>query len=166
MVALRHALAILILPFTATVVLPALLLGPDRWRLAASWALASTALGVAFVGLGLALVAGTIALFARVGKGTLAPWDPPRRLVVRGVYRHVRNPMISGVLAILLGEALALRSSALLAWFATFLAANLLYIPGVEEPMMVRRFPGDYEEYRRHVPRWIPRLTPWQSPSR
>ena len=66
----------------------------------------------------------TISLFARVGQGTLAPWDPTQRLVVLGPYRHVRNPMISGVLAILLGEAALLGSPPLLVWFGAFFAVN------------------------------------------
>ena len=73
-------------------------------------------------------------LFARVGKGTLAPWDATQRLVVVGPYRYVRNPMISGVLAILLGETLAFWSAPLLAWFAAVFAVNAIYMPLVEEP--------------------------------
>ena len=74
-------------------------------------------------------MARTIALVHRVGRGTLAPWNPTARLVVLGVYRHVRNPMISGVLCILLGEAALFGSRALLAWFAIFAAVNAIYIP-------------------------------------
>ena len=103
----------------------------------------------------------TITLFATRGRGTLAPWDPPRRLVVNGVYRHVRNPMISGVIAIVLGETamLGLRPMAWLA--AIFIAINATYIPLLEEPILRQRFGDDYDAYRRNVPRWIPRLRPW-----
>jgi protein-S-isoprenylcysteine O-methyltransferase Ste14 len=103
----------------------------------------------------------TITLFASVGRGTLAPWDPTRRLVVRGPYRHVRNPMISGVLSILLGEAALLGSFPLLAWFGVFFAANAIYMPLVEEPGLERRFGDDYRTYKRNVPRWVPRRKPW-----
>jgi len=116
------------------------------------------------IALGLTLVCVTVWHFATVGRGTLAPWDPPRRLVVVGVYRHVRNPMISGVLVILLGEALALRSLGVLAWAVTFLAINMTYIPLLEEPLLLRRFGEDYQAYRRNVPRWVPRAKPWQPP--
>jgi protein-S-isoprenylcysteine O-methyltransferase Ste14 len=96
-----------------------------------------------------------------VGKGTLAPWDPTSRLVVRGPYRHVRNPMISGVLGILLGEAVLLGSVPLLVWFGLVLALNAVYMPLVEEPGLRSRFGEDYETYKANVPRWVPRLRPW-----
>jgi protein-S-isoprenylcysteine O-methyltransferase Ste14 len=111
---------------------------------------------------GLVLWAWTVALFARIGKGTLAPWDPTRRLVVDGPYRHVRNPMISGVISILLGEAALLGSWPLLAWALAFVALNATYIPLAEEPGLVRRFGDDYLRYRENVPRWLPRPSPWE----
>jgi protein-S-isoprenylcysteine O-methyltransferase Ste14 len=118
-------------------------------------------LGVALFLTGLALAAATIRRFATHGEGTLAPWDPPRKLVVAGVYRHVRNPMISGVLGMVAGEGLFLGSTAILEWFAIFAAVNAVYIPLFEEPGLVARFGRDYETYKAQVPRWIPRLTPW-----
>lgn len=108
----------------------------------------------------------TIALFATVGRGSLAPWDAPRRLVVDGVYRHVRNPMISGVAFVLAGETALLGSSSLLTWFLVFLVINGLYIPLVEERGLARRFGSDYLEYKANVPRWVPRHTPWIPPAR
>lgn len=120
-----------------------------------------TVLGVAAVAAGVALVVWTNVLFHRVGKGTLAPWDSPTKLVVRGPYRYVRNPMISGVLAILLGEALALRSVWLLGWFAAFWLVCMVSFLVWEEPDLARRFGEEYETYRRNVPRWIPRRRPW-----
>lgn len=101
-------------------------------------------------------------LFATVGHGTLAPWNPPQRLVVRGVYRHVRNPMMLGVFCILLGEAIFFGSVWLLGWFGTFVAMVLIVIPLVEEPGLAKRFDDDYVRYKQNVPRWIPRLTPWK----
>jgi protein-S-isoprenylcysteine O-methyltransferase Ste14 len=103
-----------------------------------------------------------IRLFATVGKGTLAPWEPPQRPVVRGLYRHVRNPMISGVLFVLLGESVLTASMPLFRWFLIFVVINAIYIPLLEEPMLVNRFGDDYMTYKRNVPRWIPRLTPWE----
>jgi protein-S-isoprenylcysteine O-methyltransferase Ste14 len=155
----RHLLAIGLLPVTVTVVVPALVL----WRSGAdvaAWPLA--VLGVTLIALGLALVAWTVALFATVGRGTLAPWDPTSRLVVRGPYRHVRNPMISGVLAILLGEAALFGSVPLLVWFAAAFAVNAVYFPLVEEPGLRRRFGEEYDAYSANVPRWLPRLRPWE----
>ena len=108
--------------------------------------------------LGLALIARTVALFVRVGRGTLAPWDPTSKLVVRGPYRYVRNPMITGVLAVLLGEAALFGSLALLAWSAVVFAVNAVYFVHVEEPGLRRRFGAEYEVYAASVPRWIPGL--------
>jgi protein-S-isoprenylcysteine O-methyltransferase Ste14 len=107
------------------------------------------------------LVISTVTLFAKVGRGTLAPWDPTSTLVVQGPYRYVRNPMISGVLFILLGEAACFASLPLLIWFAAVFALNAVYLPLVEERGLRRRFGADYEAYRAKVPRWIPRLRPW-----
>ena len=153
---LRHVLAIILLPGMATLLVPALLVSGDE---VASWPPAL--LGAALIALGLVLMAQTIALFATAGDGTLAPWDPTSRLVVRGPYRRVRNPMISGVVCVLLGEALLFTSTALLAWAALFLAINAIWFPLVEEPGLQRRFGADYEVYRAAVPRWVPRLRPW-----
>lgn len=162
----RHLRAIGLLPVVATIVIPAIILWPDGpvsvgWGPAAPLTILPPLLGGLLVGLGLLLAYRTIALFATVGEGTLAPWDPTRKLVVEGPYRHVRNPMISGVMFILLGEAAALGSWSLLAWFAAFFAVNAVYMPLVEEPGLARRFGDGYELYKRNVPRWLPRLRPW-----
>ena len=151
---LRHGLAIGLLPGVVSVVVPALIADG-----LASWPL--IVLGGLLIALGLGLIVQTVALFATVGQGTLAPWDPTARLVVRGPYRRVRNPMISGVLCVLLGETLLFGSPALLAWFAIVFAVNAVYFPLVEEPGLRRRFGADYEAYRAAVPRWVPRLRPW-----
>jgi protein-S-isoprenylcysteine O-methyltransferase Ste14 len=155
----RQLRAILFLPATVTIVVPVLILWRNGVELA-PWPLA--VVGVALIALGLVLVAWTITLFGRLGNGTLAPWEPTSRLVVAGPYRHVRNPMISGVLAILLGEAALFGSMALVVWFGGVLAVNAVYFPLVEEPGLRRRFGDDYEAYRANVPRWLPRLRPWE----
>ena len=154
----HHVRAVLLLPFTVTVVVPGIVL----WRTGvevSAWPLAVA--GAALISLGLALLAWTLALFARIGRGTLSPWDPTTRLVVAGPYRHVRNPMISGVLAVLLGESSVFASLPLLLWFAAVLAVNAVYFPLVEEPGLRRRFGAEYDRYRANVPRWIPRFRPW-----
>ncbi len=102
-----------------------------------------------------------ISLFVTVGRGTLAPWEPTHKLVVQGVYRHVRNPMISGVLFVLLGESMITASLPLFWWYFFVVVVNAIYIPLSEEPGLVKRFGEDYVNYKRNVPRWIPRLTPW-----
>jgi protein-S-isoprenylcysteine O-methyltransferase Ste14 len=157
----RHLAAVLLLPGVVTVGIPVALVASTGTT--TTWL--GVVVGAALIGVGLALIVRTVALFASEGRGTLAPWDPTSRLVVRGPYRHVRNPMISGVLFVLLGEAAALGSVALLLWFAAVFALNAVYIPLVEEPGLVSRFGAEYQRYRRHVPRWLPRLTPWNEES-
>lgn len=162
----KHVRAVLLLPFTVAVLVPAALVllagGPSPYLALPPYARFSLMIaGGLFVLLGLGLVAITVRLFAREGEGTLAPWDPPQNLVVQGSYRYVRNPMISGVLAILAGEALALGSLSLLVWFLLFFAVNAVYIPLHEERALEERFGREYRTYRAHVPRWIPRHRPW-----
>lgn len=160
---LRHLLAIGTLPFVVAVIVPVYLVrvggGPNvGWNLAPPLYLLPAIVGGVLVGLGVLLVYQTVSLFATIGKGTLAPWDPPRTLVIRGPYRYVRNPMISGVLAILLGEAIFFGSFSVLSWFVLFFAINALIMPLIEEPLLEDRFGGDYVDYKRDVPRWIPKL--------
>jgi protein-S-isoprenylcysteine O-methyltransferase Ste14 len=161
----RHARAIVSLPGVVAAAVPAFhVLAGDvhvGWGLPAALAWLPVAAGALLAAHGLFLIGWTVSLFARVGRGTLAPWDPTSRLVVTGPYRHVRNPMISGVLILLLGEAALLGSLPVLVWFGCVLAVNAVYIPLVEEPGLVRRFGSDYEHYRANVPRWLPRPRPW-----
>lgn len=169
MALLRQIGAIVALPGMVLVVIPGLILWSTRavqigWGLPPLPAWGLGVLGLVFIGGGVALMARTIGLFAARGQGTLAPWDPPRRLVVQGVYRHVRNPMISGVLSVLLGESLLLGSGPLFAWFLIVAGINALYIPLLEEPQLVERFGDDYRQYQVHVPRWLPRRRPWVPP--
>jgi protein-S-isoprenylcysteine O-methyltransferase Ste14 len=153
----RHLAAVLLLPVVVTLVVPALIV----WRSGAGIEPLGLVLAVPLIAVGLLLVVSTVRLFATVGRGTLAPWDPTSRLVAQGPYRHVRNPMISGVLFVLLGEAALFGSPALVLWFGVVLALNAVYLPLVEEPGLQRRFGEEYERYRNHVPRWIPRVRPW-----
>jgi protein-S-isoprenylcysteine O-methyltransferase Ste14 len=165
---LRHLLAILLLPFVVVVIIP-------RWLLRA-WATSDThwpsgtvaasvghIVGIVVFLAGFGLFAWCISLFARVGQGTLAPWDPTRRLVAVGPYRYVRNPMISGVVTMLIGEALLHGSRVIAIWAATFIAINQVYFMLLEEPGLERRFGAAYLEYKSAVPRWIPRATPWKN---
>jgi protein-S-isoprenylcysteine O-methyltransferase Ste14 len=162
---LRHLVAVVVLPFTVAVVIPVWLARRNGVSLAAGTspsAIGLQAVGLVLLTVGVLLFAASLRRFIAEGHGTLAPWDPPRRLVVRGPYRHVRNPMISGVVLVLFGEALLLRSSSHLVWAMTFFGINALYIPLLEEPLLEQRFGADYREYCRNVPRLLPRLRPWR----
>lgn len=162
---MRHALSILILPVTVTVLIPLWI--SRRSDFAAEWPQTTTDVllviaGAAVLLIGLTLFAASLHNFFVRGRGTLAPWDPPRRLVVDGPYRYVRNPMISGVVLILIGTSLVLRSRPHATWALTFFVINAIYIPFLEEPFLEQRFGEDYREYCRHVPRLLPRLRPWR----
>lgn len=169
MSAWRHIRAIALLPGTVAVLVPAVILiagdGPDiAWGLDGVVAAVPVLLGLALIVTGLGFWLWTVRLFARIGKGTLAPWDPTRCLVVEGPYGYVRNPMITAVLAVLLGEAALFGTPTLLIWFAAFFAINYAFFLLYEEPDLERRFGDTYREYRRSVGRWIPRRRPWTPP--
>jgi protein-S-isoprenylcysteine O-methyltransferase Ste14 len=113
-------------------------------------------LGLLCIALGAVLLAACIWEFARSGRGTLSPVDPPKELVVRGLYRYVRNPMYLSVTLIVLGQVLLMRSRPLLVYWAIWFAAVNLFVIGYEEPNLRRRFGESYERYTRSVGRWLP----------
>jgi protein-S-isoprenylcysteine O-methyltransferase Ste14 len=152
----RHIAAVVLLPGVVAVAVPGLLLWRDGLELSRL-----AVIGMPLITVGLVLIAGTIRLFASVGRGTLAPWDATSRLVVSGPYRYVRNPMITGVLLVLLGDAATFRSLPVLLWFGVVFAVNAVYMPLVEEPGLERRFGDEYRTYKAHVPRWLPQARPW-----
>jgi protein-S-isoprenylcysteine O-methyltransferase Ste14 len=105
----------------------------------------------------------TIKMFSKIGKGTLAPWAPTQKLVVMGIYQRTRNPMITGVLIVLLGESIVLSSTAIFLWFLIAAVVNHFYFIRFEEPGLLERFGDAYQVYKDNVPRWIPRRSPWKS---
>ena len=164
---LRHLLAILLLPFVVVVVVPRWFLSTyvdvdTRWISGSVLESVARVTGALVFLAGFSLFAWCVALFARVGEGTLAPWDPTRRLVAVGPYSYLRNPMISGVATMLVGEALFSGSRVLAAWAVTFFLFNHIYFLLSEEPGLERRFGSDYRSYKAAVPRWVPRVTPWK----
>lgn len=115
----------------------------------------AVAAALVLVGAGLGSWCG--ALFMGRGRGTPAPFDPPTRFVAVGPYRWVRNPMYVGGLGLLAGAALWLRSPGVLMLAALAGVAAHLFVVGVEEPALLRRFGASYDAYRRSVRRWMPR---------
>ena len=158
--------AIILLPGTVLVLIPAMIL---LVGFALGWPIhvafpnqAQFWIALIIAGAGFSLSVWTVALFMRFGNGTPAPWEPPQQLVIQGPYRHVRNPMITGVLLVLLAEAIVLGSWPIAAWMLLFFIGNAIYFPLVEERGLERRFGSKYLNYKSHVPRWVPRLRPWK----
>ena len=152
---------ILILPVNVLVFIPAVILylSDYKFELAQGW---RAGLGFGLMSFGLFLAIWTMTLFHKKGKGTAAPWNPPKKLVVAGAYRHVRNPMLSSVFVMQIAIWLLLGAWQLLAFFFVFLAVNMIYFPFVEEKELEKRFGEDYLRYKKNVPRYIPRLTAWK----
>jgi protein-S-isoprenylcysteine O-methyltransferase Ste14 len=158
---LRTALFTLLAPGTVLVLIPGLLLasgvgpslglGPARWVGLPLVVLGVVAIGICFVD------------FVRRGRGTPAPYDPPRELVVAGLYRYVRNPQYVGVFLVSVGEALMTDAAILLGYAALLMVAYNLFVRLYEEPTLARMFGESYARYRESVPRW---LTRWPRPTR
>jgi protein-S-isoprenylcysteine O-methyltransferase Ste14 len=147
------------------VLVPGVIAGLIPWALT-GWQMDDAPLSVRIAGG--ALVAGgagfllhAFARFVIEGIGTPAPVAPTERLVIGGVYRHVRNPMYLAVGATIAGQALLLGQWVLLAYAGVFFATVAAFVVTYEEPTLERRFGSDYELYRRSVPGWLPRLRPW-----
>ena len=97
--------------------------------------------------------------------GTPAPIAPTRNLVVTGLYRHVRNPIYVSVAAVILGQALLFGDWRLFLYGALVFVAFHIFVLAYEEPTVRESYGAEYETYRANVPRWLPRLTPWRTPS-
>jgi protein-S-isoprenylcysteine O-methyltransferase Ste14 len=155
MLAVRSLVFALLLPGTAVVLIP-------RWIVARSGHGANQSPSVQLVGLPAIFIGGSILVwciwdFARKGRGTVAPVDPPTQLVVHGLYRYVRNPMYVGALLAILGQAAFFRSSNLLWYASAFFVWVHLFVVFYEEPALRRRFGSAYEDYCLTVPRWVPK---------
>ena len=148
----RALIAFLILPGTFAGLVPTLVVSSDRWR------------GHGFAWGAVPLVIGAAILFWCVrdfyvaGKGTLAPWDPPKHLVVVGFYRFVRNPMYMGILILLAGWALITGSALLAAYSGLLAVAFHLRAVLYEEPRLKQQFGNPWNTYAASVPRWLPRF--------
>jgi protein-S-isoprenylcysteine O-methyltransferase Ste14 len=157
-VALKTLIFTVLGPGTVAVWIPS-------WLLSSPGSRGSMPLGnFRYAGLAVMLIGGLIYIwcawdFTFAGRGTPAPIDPPKELVVRGLYRRVRNPMYIGVLSAVLGQAIWFESGAMLAYagivFVMFSSFVLLY----EEPVLRRKFGDSYLRYCETVPRWIPRIS-------
>ena len=162
----RWIIPILVLPGTVLFFVPALILWLSKGTPFAASPTPLTSpffwLAILFAIPGTTLAITSGALFFHFGEGTAAPWDPPRNLVIRGPYRYVRNPMITGVIMLLIAESLFFGSWPLAIWATIFAIGNAIYFPRFEEPALIRRHGDPYQIYSQNVPRWIPRIRPWR----
>jgi protein-S-isoprenylcysteine O-methyltransferase Ste14 len=147
----------LILPLSVLILVPRLLLrrdtpGSSEWR----WGWWQW-LGLWVVVNGVGLAAWCVNLFNVEGRGTPLPLDPPKRFVITGPYRYVRNPMMLGAFLILVGEVVIFTSWSLFLYVVVLMVLAYVFVRFWEEPELVHRFGQAYLEYRRQVPRWIPR---------
>jgi protein-S-isoprenylcysteine O-methyltransferase Ste14 len=151
------------------VVAPGVVAGVVPWWLTGwravepPWPWPVRALGALLLLAGVSVLVRAFVSFVIEGAGTPAPVAPPVRLVVGGLYRYVRNPMYVALLAAILGQALLLGRPRLLAWGGAVLAAVYAFVRGYEEPTLRARHGAAYDAYRRAVPGWWPRLTPWSA---
>jgi protein-S-isoprenylcysteine O-methyltransferase Ste14 len=155
MLALRSLFFTLVVPGTVVVLIPYLIASPEGARLQGPWTPLQVVSLVIMV-VGAAILVRCIWDFAAKGRGTLAPIDPPKQLVVQGLFRYVRNPMYLGVLVLLLGQTAFFESLALLRYTGIWFAVVHLVVVLYEEPSLRRRFGAPYERYCRSVHRWLP----------
>jgi protein-S-isoprenylcysteine O-methyltransferase Ste14 len=144
---------LLLAPGVVAGVMPWLLTGWDS----GDWPLPVRALGLVLIVGGVGVLLHAFGRFVVEGLGTPAPVAPTERLVVGGLYRHVRNPMYLAVAATITGQALLLGRPVLLAYAALFMAAVGAFVHLYEEPTLTRRYGEEYTAYRRAVPAWLPR---------
>ncbi|MHA1963257.1 MAG: methyltransferase family protein [Candidatus Thorarchaeota archaeon] len=167
---LRYVKGFILEPFLGIIVVPAIILlffsdYQFAWQWGFPFNLLLTSIGLALTGIGLILVVVTTYLFAKYGHGSAAPWDPPIDLVVHGMYRYVRNPMVLGVLFTVIGEVVLFGSLPLfLLFLALWIGNHILFVRG-EEPELTKKFGDQYTTYLKNVPRWFPRRTPWKPES-
>jgi protein-S-isoprenylcysteine O-methyltransferase Ste14 len=147
--AFRAALAFLALPGLVAFAAPLLWLRPEGEQFV------PLPLGAPLLLVGGGVLGWCVREFFVSGRGTLAPWDPPLRLVRNGLYRYSRNPMYVGVLIITTAWAVGFRSWTLAAYTGFLLAAFHLRVLVHEEPWLERTFGADWTEYRARVPRWL-----------
>lgn len=146
-------------PCVVAGLLPWLIL--DGYRLPLSMSLPYAVIGCILIAVAVLVLLHSFARFALEGVGTPAPVAPTEKLVVGGIYRHVRNPMYVAVLSIIAGQALLFASWAVVLYGVVMGIAMASFVHFYEEPTLVRRYGDEYETYRRAVPGWLPRLTPW-----
>jgi protein-S-isoprenylcysteine O-methyltransferase Ste14 len=149
------------------VVAPGTVVGVVPWsithwelrQLMLGWTIARV-IGILLICLGLVPLVHAFVRFVQAA-GTPMPLAPPRRLVITGFNRYVRNPMYIGLLIILVGQALLFGNASLLAYAAVVWLVSAMFVRWYEEPALTRKFGREYERYQNAVPAWWPQRRPW-----
>lgn len=155
----RALLAFLVLPGAVAFIVPPVLALIDPWRTGVFLP------GALVMLLGMVLLLWCVRDFYVSGKGTLAPWDPPTKLVVVGLYRYMRNPMYVGVITLVVGWSVLLTSPVLMCYALILAGGFHIRVLTHEEPWLESQFGSEWRQYRAQVGRWMPRLTPWSDGS-
>ena len=145
---LRALFAFLLLPFTAAIIIPKVVAVYDPWRGQ------TCTIGIGIISLGTIILLWCIRDFYTFGKGTLAPWNPPKKLVIIGLYRFTRNPMYTGVLLLVLGWGIYYLSPLLILYLCGLAIGFHIRIIKYEEPSLESTFGEDWTNYKTKVSRW------------
>lgn len=149
--------ALILLPFNVLVIIPVVILYFTNFTYQFPNILQFICGLIVLLG-GMVLSGWSMGLFYKIGKGTLAPWAAPKHLVVQGPYKFVRNPMIIGVILILLAEALLLNTRYIFYWAVVFFILNNIYFHYFEEKQLKKTFGKEYLDYKKQVPMWLPKF--------
>ncbi len=153
----KALLAVLTIPVIFSGVIPVAVSIADPWQ-----GIGYHRIGVFTIAIGLIVLLWCVRDFYVAGKGTLAPWAPPKKLVIVGLYRYTRNPMYIGVLTIVGGIAL-ISASPLVALYLVFFAVVFhLRVVLNEENWLAEHFSDEWDKYKTEVSRWMPKITPYQ----
>jgi protein-S-isoprenylcysteine O-methyltransferase Ste14 len=156
---IRALISFITLPGIIAVIAPLLIAYFDPWN-RNYWSP-----GIFIIFIGTLILLWCVRDFYAIGKGTIAPWYPPKKLVVLGLYRFVRNPMYVGVLLLVLGWSLYFCSPLLFLYVIILAIGFHLRVVRNEEPWLQTHFGSNWELYQQEVPRWLPRITPWKDGS-
>jgi protein-S-isoprenylcysteine O-methyltransferase Ste14 len=159
----KTAIFIALVPCSVVAWIPLVMIDENEAMLPASLGVREVA-ALALAGAGVTVAFRSMLDFARIGFGTPAPIDPPKRLVVAGWYHYTRNPMYVGIAGVLLAEAIFFRSWALAVYAAAIVTMFHLFVVLYEEPTLARTFGADYAAYRAAVSRWLGRPRAFRAP--
>jgi len=156
MMFIRALIAFIMLPGIFSLIIPHFIAYFDPWKYDNQFIS-----GLIIISIGLSIIFICVTSFYKTGKGTLAPWDPPKKIVVKGLYRFMRNPMYLGVVVLVIGWCVFYGSPILLLYTISLAIGFHIRVVRFEEPWLKKEFGDQWEKYHKNVHRWLPRITPW-----